>query len=229
MKNRLLLFTFLATVLFYPHHIQAQKGLFERTANHSSYVPKTGLRGELLGSIIYPGFKIGVEKPYKYTKIDNVRRNRIKTLYKERYLSYSLGMYHQNNYHTNIFSQAERIARRQKGKGFYYETSFGLGVSRTFVNGSSFTVSEDGGVERKPWSGNWYALASLGGGIGYNAFLARQKPYSVYLKIHSLLMFPYNTFVLPRPTVGIGVNYNLSGFWDANPKFKYKKKSRVKI
>jgi hypothetical protein len=229
MKNRYILFTVLIAVLFYHNQIQAQETLTEKTANQSTYAPTTGFRGEFLGSIIYPGLKLGVERPYKYTQIDKFRKNKIKTLYKERYLSYSLGMYYHNNYHTNIFSQTEWLARRQKSKGFYYESSLGLGLSRTFVDGRTFSVSDDGEVEKIPMSGNWYALASLGGGIGYNAYLTKQKPYSVYLKFHFLFMFPYNAFITPRPTLGLGFNYNFSGIWDATPKFKYKEKQSKKF
>lgn len=189
-KKKPTLCAVLVSILFYHNQMQAQEALTESPAMQATYAPSTGFRAEYLGAIISPGFKLGVERPFKYTQIDKFQKNKTKTLYKERYCSYSLGMYHRNNYHTNIFSQAELIARRQKSKGLYYESSLGLGLSRTFVDGATFSVSDDGEVEKIPLSGNWYTLASLGGGIGYNASLTKQKPYSVYLKYHFLFMFP---------------------------------------
>lgn len=229
MKNRLTLIAILISALFYYKQAQSQELLIEKKVNQPAYAPATGLRGGFLGSAIHPGFKIGVERPYKNTQIEKFSMRRTKTVYKERYLSYSLGMYHHKNYHTNFFSQAEWIARRQKSNDFYYESSLGLGLSRTFVNGAAYTVSDEGYIEKVPLSGNWYALATIGVGIGYNANLTKKKPYSVYLKHQWLLIFPYNAFVTLRPTIEFGINYNLSGFWDATPKFKYKEQQSRKF
>jgi hypothetical protein len=237
MINSILSIKVLLVILLFQNQIHAQEFSSSATTeagftedysfeNSSIYIPKNGLRVELLGSLIFPGFKIGVEKPFSYTQIEKFRRNKIKRLYKERYLSYSMGMYYQNNYHTNVFPQVELIARRQKSKGFYYERSLGLGFSRTFVNSPTFSISDDGKIEEQSLSGNWYGLASIGGGIGYNAYLKNQRPYSIYLKLHLMVMYPYNTFITPRPTIGIGYNYNFSGLGEASPRLKYKVKRR---
>jgi hypothetical protein len=241
MIKRILQITLLLVILLFQNQLQAQEfggyltteqatetasTEYNSDEKSSLYIPKNGLRFEFLGSLIFPGFKIGLEKPFSYTQIEKFRRNKIKRLYKERYLSYSMGMYYQDNYHTNIFPQAELIARRQKNKGFYYERSLGLGFSRTFVNSPTFSVSDDGKIVEQPLSGNWYGLASIGGGIGYNAYLKNQRPYSVYLKLHLMVMYPYNTFITPRPTIGIGYNYNFSGLGEASPRLKYKVKRR---
>jgi hypothetical protein len=194
----------------------------------AGYSPQTGIRGAYMGSIVYPGFKVGVERPYKFTQRDKLTSKKIKTYYKERYLSYSLGMYTQARYHTNFLLQAEWIKRRQKSKGFYYEGSLGTGFSRTFVAGQSFEVLENGDIKKVSLSGNCYAQFNLGGSVGYNFNLKQQKPFSVYLKHHWHFLFPYNAFITPRPTLELGCNYNLSGFWQANPKYKFKEKQSRK-
>lgn len=224
MKKILRIITIIVSILFYHNQAQSQVLSTKSKESELTYAPTTGVRGAFLGAVSYPGFKIGVERPYKFTRVDKQKTKKTKTLYKERYLSYSLGMYHHNDYHTNLFTQAEWIGRRQKSKGFYLESSWGLGINRTFVDGASYTVSEDGEVDKVPLSGNWSALASLGGAIGYNANLTKQKSYALYLKHNWLLIFPYNTFVTLRPTVEFGINYNFSGFWQAEPKFKSKEK-----
>lgn len=229
MKIRLALIIIVITILFYHKQAQSQEILTGRNAYQLNYTPATGIGGGFLGSIIHPGFKIGIERPYRYTQIEKFRMRRTKTVYDERYLSYSLGMYHHQNYHSNFFSQVDWIARRQKSRGFYYDSSLGLGLSRTFVDGAAYLVSDEGEIEKVPLSGNWYALASVGGRIGYNANLTKQKPYSVYLKHQWLLIFPYNAFVTLKPTIEFGFNYNLWGFWDATPQFRYKKKLSRKL
>ncbi len=229
MKKALFLFAILIILLGYHKPVHSQGLSAKRLPADSAYAPSTGVRLALLGSLIYPGFKVGVERPYTFTQLNKQKSQKIKTVYKERYLSYSLGLYHQYHYHTNLFSQVEWIARRQRSKGFYFETSLGLGLCRTFVSGATYTVSEDGEVEKVPLSGIGYALASLGGAVGYNAKLTKQKPYSIYLKHSWLLIFPYNAFITPRPTLELGLNYNLSGFWGAHPSFKTKEKQSRKF
>jgi len=218
----------LSIILICQKQAQSQELSENKVNNIDTYAPTTGINGALLGSIIHPGFKVGIERPYKFTQVDKLRIKRTKTFNKERYLSYSLGMYYHTNYHTNYFLQTEWIARRQKSKGFYIESSFGLGISRTFVNGATYIVTDNGEVEKVGLSGNWFGLASLGGSIGYNANLKKQKPYSIYLRHNWLIFFPYNGFVTPRPTIELGARYNLSGFWEATPSKKSKEKQSLK-
>jgi len=198
------------------------------SAVENSYIPTTGVRGAAMGSIVYPGIKIGLERPYKYTKMDKVNSKRTKTYFKERYMSYSLAMYHHERYHSNFLLQIEWVKRIQKRKGFYYEGSLGTGISRTFVDGPTYKVTKDGEIKKVPLSGNWYALISAGGSIGYNFNFKMQKPFSIFVKHNWLLLFPYNGFITPRPTIELGFNYNISGIWDAFPKFDHKEKQSKK-
>jgi hypothetical protein len=226
-KNKLRLALISALAFFCAGQVHAQENTNKNSQQH--YTPSTGIRGGILGSLVYPGLSIGVERPYKYTQIDKVKPHKTKTIYRERYLSYSLGMYHQSYYHTNFLLQTEWTARRQRSGGLYYESSFGAGLSRTFVDGAVFSVTDDGEVFKVPLSGNWYALAAMGCAVGYNANLRLQKPFSIYLKHQWLLLFPYNSFLTMRPVITLGGNYNLSGFWEASPKYKHKEKLSRKV
>lgn len=216
-----ILFTLFLTIVLQANSQSAEKISSEE---HPEYIPSTSLVGTLLGSAIHPGISLGIQKPYRYTQFDKHKLKKTKTFYKERYLAYTLSMYHHNNYHTNYFFKTERISRRQKVNGFYFESSQGLGLSRTFVDGPAFTASKSGNIEKATLSGNWYGLACFGYAIGYNANIANQKPYLIFLKNNWLFMFPYNSFVIPRPTLELGVNYNLSRFCKSEPTFRKKTK-----
>jgi hypothetical protein len=194
----------------------------------SEYRPQTGIRAAYLGSVIYPGFKIGLEKPYKVTQKDKLTTKKVNTLYKERYFSYSLGMYHQWRYHSHYFLQAEWVKRRQKSKGFYYEGSLGAGASRTFIDGPAYTVTDHGDIRKALLPGNGFAHLNMGGGMGYHGHFRLQKPVTIYLKHHWHFFFPYNGLVTPRLTIELGINYLMSDFWQANPTFKYQQKQSRK-
>lgn len=210
--------------------IQAQDLSGGGLPGEQKYSPTTGIRAAYVGAILFPGVKAGVERPYTYTQIDRVKPQKTKTFYRERYLSYSLGMYHHPTFHSHYFLQTEWIARRQKSNGFYREGGLGLGLSRTFVDGAAFSVSDNGEVVKEPMSGNWYGLATVSGGFGYNARMKSGKPYSVYLKNQLLFFFPHNSLVNLRPTIEIGFNYHVSGsgFWGAAPRYQAKVKQRSK-
>jgi len=195
------------------------------TLHHKlGYTPNTAMYAGLIGSAIYPGFTFGIERPYKIQEIQKFKKNKTKTFVKEKLFSFNYSMYHHPNYHTNNFLNASRISRKQKLSGWYFETSTGVGISRTFVDGATFTVSDNGDISKIPFSGNWYALASFGLSWGYNANLKLQKPYSIYFRHQWILLFPYNSFVMPRPVIELGFKYNLEKVWHSNPKFSSKTK-----
>lgn len=207
------------------------------TLHHKlGYIPNTAINAGLIGSVIFPGFTIGLERPYKVTYYEKFKKKKTKTFFQEKLISFNYSMYHQPNYHTNNFLTASWISRKQKLSGWYFETSTGLGISRTFVDGASFTVSDNGDISKIPLSGNWYALASFGLSWGYNANLKLQKPYSIYLRHQWFMLFPYNSFVMPRPVIELCLKYNLDNIWQPNIRFsskakysRYIKKQKQKI
>ncbi len=196
--------------------------------SEQAYTVNTGIRAAYMGSIVHPGFKIGVEKPYKFTQIDKVRTKRTKTLYRERCFVYSFGMYHHKTFHTNFFAEAEWLMRKQKTSGMFYEFSTGLGLSRTFYAGTTYRIDEQGNTVRIPLAGNFYGLADISAGIGYNFDIKLNKPAKIYLKPGILVMFPYNKIVYPRPTVEFGMIYNFDGFWKSAPAHIHKTIDKTK-
>jgi hypothetical protein len=201
---------------------------FVNSQNDSLYLPNTGIYASYMGSIVYPGFKIGIERPYKITQVNILKKKRTKTFYKERYLGFSLGMYYHPTFHTNFFLQSEWQIQRQKSCGLYYGFAPGLGISRTFYDGATFRIDDNGNILKVPLAGNFYGLASLSGTIGYNFAFKTETNLKVYLKPSVILMFPYNKIVYFRPTFEIGAVFNIADFWKSNPKTKTKTKDRTK-
>lgn len=201
---------------------------FSTIAQESGYTPSTRIRYAYMGSIIYPGFSLGVERPYKVIQVNKIKSEQNKTFYKERYYSYSFEMYYHQNYHTNLFIQVEKVARRQYCNGFFLQNNFGIGLSRTFLDGVTYKVSDDGKVSKVTMAGNFYGLLSMGGSIGYNFDLKKNKQFSVFFKPNLILMMPYNRFILPRITVELGVSYYIKNFWVVNPQRIYQEKTKKK-
>jgi hypothetical protein len=202
---------------------------FSAIAQENEYTPSTRIRSAYMGSIIYPGFKLGVERPYKVIQVNEVHPKRTKTIYKERLFSFNFGMYYHQTYHTNFLIQIEWVTRRQYSKGLFLQNNFGIGLSRTFLDRATYKVSDDGRVSKVPMAGNFYGLLSMGGSIGYNFNIKNNKRFSVFLKPDLILMTPYNRFILPRVTIELGVSYNIKNFWVANPQRIYKERGQKKV
>ncbi len=187
-------------------------------------LPATAVKAAYLGSVVYPGFKIGIERPYKIVQVEKAKKRRTKVFSKERSLTANLGYYHHTNYHDNFFLLIERQKRRQKASGWFSEIAPGIGYSRTFLGGETYTVSDEGVVDKKTLAGYHYALLSVAFGGGYNFSIKKEKPLKIYGKISLLGLLPYNSFAHLRPTVEVGVAYSPALFWNANPIIKNKKK-----
>jgi hypothetical protein len=98
-------------------------------------MPTTGLRLSYLGSIKYPGAKIGLEYPIKVKEITKKRKEKV--ILKERFLAGNIGFFHHPDFHTNLMINAEWIMRRHRAKSPWYgEWSPGLGYAVKCKNDS---------------------------------------------------------------------------------------------
>jgi len=197
MLYRILIFVMASTALF----VQAQD---------ISPVANSSIRVSYMGSVTYPGFKVGYEMPYKQTQVFKERRTGVKTITKERSLNVNFGMYHHPTFHDNYFLQAEWNFRRQKSKGMFYEFSPGMGASRTFLTSATFNVDDSGDVYKVPVAGNYFALLSISGSAGYNFSVNGNLPGKIFVKPGFIFLFPYSKLAYARPTVELGYAWNLS-------------------
>ncbi len=187
-------------------------------------LPETSIKAAYLGSLYYPGFKFGIERPYQITQIDKTNNRGTKSKLKVRYLTANLGYYHHATFHDNFYLLIERQKRCQNGNGWFSEVAPGVGFSRTFLGGATYAANSNGEVSKKIFAGNNYAMLSASCGGGYNFAVKKDTPLMIYGKVSLLGIFPSNSFVYLRPTVEVGVGWSLSNFLKANPILKIKKK-----
>jgi hypothetical protein len=177
------------------------------------------------GSIIYPGAQFGFEFPVTSTEVIIQKKTGIqKEVAKDRYITTQMSWYHHPAFHNNIYLTAGWTMRRTRSTGFFTEFSPEIGISRTFLGGTTYLVDENEAVTIKKHAGYFYALVSVGGGIGYDFSKTKQKPFSVFSKLNLLAMFPYNSSIYLRPTLEIGLIYKPAYFIP----LKVKSKNRTK-
>ncbi len=187
-------------------------------------LPQTGIKVAFLATPRYPGFDLGIERPYLVTQLEKTRHQESRYISKTRYLSANLGYYHHPTYHDLFFLRLEHQYRRQGSGGWFTEWAPGVGFSRSFLGGETYSVSDGGQITRKTLAGFNYALVSLSGGGGYRFAKERANPVLIYAKTSVLCLFPSNSNFYLRPVVSLGVVFSSGSFLAAHPTLKMKKK-----
>jgi len=179
-------------------------------------------------SLIYPGARFGAEFPIKTTyKAKFKKSGKEKDFVKDRFISANISWYHHPYFHDNLYLTAGWTMRRTKSTGFLTEFSPEIGLSRTFLGGTTYKVDNNGNVTIEKFAGYYYAFVSIGGGVGYdfsNTKKTELKPFIVFCKFNILSMFPYNSTIYLRPAMEIGLIYKPSNFLPLKVKSKRIKK-----
>lgn len=176
-------------------------------SNAQTTEPKNELRikSSVMGSVIYPGFRLGTEKVYQYKYPEMTK----KWAYMEKSIGLNTGMYHHKTFHTNYFITAEWQSRKFYPNGLFIDSSLGFGGSRTILDGNVYIVSDDGHVSQKECQTYNYGLITLGGSIGYTFCYNNKIQAMTFLKPSILFMFPYNSLAFLRPVVELGFAVDL--------------------
>lgn len=173
----------------------------------------SGLSLSYNSSLIYPGIRAGVELPVETIYFTRTKASDDKKIaVKDRYITINLGWYHHPGFHDNIYLTGGWTMRNTNSKGFFTEFSPEIGLSRTFLGGTTYTVDNYGNVRIKKLAGYFYGLVSAGGGIGYNFEKTKKIPLSIFSKLNLLMMFPYNSTIYLRPALEIGFFYRPVNF-----------------
>lgn len=176
-------------------------------------------------SLLYPGTRFGVEMPERTIYLTKTKKSGKKREFvKDRFVTANLSWYHHPTFHDNYYLTAGWTMRRTKLNGFVTEFSPEVGLSRTFLGGTTYIVDNNGNVTIVKAAGYFYALISIGGGIGYDFSKTKQKPFLVFSKCNILMMFPYNSTIYLRPVFEIGLIYKPLNFLCS----KVKTKNRTK-
>lgn len=164
-------------------------------------------------SLIYPGVKAGVELPLRTLGVNRPQKSGSpKVFTRDLLLTTSANWYHHPTFHDNTYLTLGLLNRRTTAKGFFRETSAEIGVSRTFLGGTTYQVTDEGRISREKAAGHYYAAATVGAGLGYDFGHTGALPLALYSKLNVLVLFPYNNTLYARPTLEVGLVYTPARF-----------------
>jgi len=185
----------------------------------------SNLSSSYISSLIYPSARLGVEFPVETICLTKISKSgKEKNITQDRLVTANLSGYHHPAFHDNVYLSVGWTMRRTKLNGFLTEFSPEAGLSRTFLGGTTYQVDNNGNASIKKCAGYYYALVSVGGGIGYDFSKTKQQPFSIFSKFNVLMMFPYNSTIYVRPVMEIGFIYKPVNFLSLKVKSKSRKK-----
>ncbi len=179
--------------------------------DNSGRIP-LNLKASYNSSLIYPGARFGAE--FQVLTFDTTyikESGKKKNFVKDRFVSANFSWYHHPYYHDNLYLTFGWANRRTKSGGLFTEFSPEIGLSRTFIGGTTYKVDNEGNVSLERSAGYLYALISVGGGVGYDFSKSKFKPIMVFYKLNLILMFPYNSTIYLRPAMELGIIYKIQG------------------
>ena len=127
------------------------------------------MRQSFLFSTNSIGGQMGIGKLLKQKEIHRFKKSGYeKIATKSRFLYGNIGYYYQPDFQHNWSLTADYTLSRTSKNGFYSEFSPFLGISRTFLTATTYTVGDSGNVTKKHLAGNWYLTSGFSTGLGVN-------------------------------------------------------------
>lgn len=135
----------------------------------------------------------------------------------------NVGWYHHKGYNSAWMLSSGIGYRSIRPKGFFKGAGIDLGLMRTFINGTTYEVKEDGSINTLT-GGYFYGNLNLSVEAGWD-FKKTGKfiPLCAFIKLNGLMQFPYNSGMLFHVMGEVGVKYPIP----VKDKMKVKYKSKI--
>ncbi|MGB0862726.1 MAG: hypothetical protein ACPGXZ_07390 [Saprospiraceae bacterium] len=168
-------------------------------------------------SVIHPGLKIGIEKPF-YTK-EKVkkrwlakRQERLGAKVSKSQLIWgaNVGFYNHPNNNTGLFLNGELSWKKTKmRKGSMFGAGLGIGYLHQFHNIDTYRLN-NGQLEKVSAAGQAMMTSSFSLLYGRDLSVRHNSPFSWYVKPSFMIQFPYHHSTGINAALELGVKYKLS-------------------
>lgn len=161
--------------------------------------------------VVKPGFKIGAEMPIRTVQRTKAKANgKIRIVENQLYGTLNMWFSHTKGFNNALVVNTEFAYRKIRKCGFKTEVGIGIGLMRTFLDGTTYEVDNEGSVSIDKWAGSYFFLPSLSCGIGYNFENKHPNiPLTATLKPSLFFQTPFNSYSLPHIAVELGFSYKL--------------------
>jgi len=157
------------------------------------------------------GITAGINLPIQsFVKNKIFKGDRKSTTSREIIFGVNAGFYRYLYNYTGAFLTPFIGLRHYVHPCLFHETSFGLGILRTFYDGIIYKVDEAGNVTEENLYGRFYATTSFSWAINFLWHASKQSIMAFQLKPMFWLQYPYNSFVKPHLSLAVGIRYQIA-------------------
>lgn len=157
--------------------------------------------------IIRHGVQVGYQIPLKNWNKVKTKKGQEITKYKSLNSGVDFSYYWQKQNHHGFTFSPYFAYQRIKQNGKYFQIKIGLGYHRSFVDGITYAVDDQGNVESKKFVGQNTFYNSLSFDFGKDLRIKKGKPIRWFLQFGLNGRFPYNKSYLPGIHTGAGIHY----------------------
>lgn len=181
-----------------------QTGLFGQEPEKGINQPSR-LNISYLGNNLWnPGLNIGLEHNHASTQRVN---NKNKSRQIEKLLVADLGFFHDFSKQTPVFLNAGFSKRSCRENRLFTQWSISpIGLMRSFLP-ETWSVQAGAKPEQVRFAGRWYYAPMIAWGIGREA---AQSKRAWFMEVSSILLMPYNRFIMPLINIKLGYRLPLN-------------------
>ena len=157
------------------------------------------------------GLMAGVNIPFRsLIKKTITRKDNIITKQKDAILGVSAGFYRYQYNYTGVLLTSFIGFRRYVRPSLFHETAVGIGLLRTFYDGTVYKVDAAGNVNEANDYGRFYATTSFSWAINFLLRKPGRSILAVQLKPLLWIQYPYNSFIKPHFSLAAGIKYEIA-------------------
>jgi len=157
------------------------------------------------------GVTAGIDFPLKSVIKNRVAKNGSEsTIQKARFWGVLAGFYRYPYNYTGVLLMPTIGVRRPVFKSFFYESSLGIGVLRTFYDGKAYEVDAAGNVKEKSLFGRFYATTNLSFAFNFLLRNSAQNVLALQIKPSLWFQYPFDSFIKPHVSLEAGMKYEIN-------------------
>lgn len=132
------------------------------------------------------------------------------TVRKDLLLGINLTVYRHPNNHIGAILSPELSLRRTGKGGGVLQAAISPGLFRSFYEATTWRPTEDGGFEKVPLAGQWGFLPGISLGFGHDFSVKGSAPLMLFMNLHYMQQYPYNTSFQQKAAVEVGILFKKS-------------------
>ena len=157
------------------------------------------------------GITTGVNFPFRSIEKKRISKNgRQSTMQKDKFWAIEAAVYRYPYNYTGVLLVPAIGTRHYVNRSFFYETSLGIGILRTFYDGKVYDVDASGNVQEKSVFGRFYATTHLSSAFNFLLQKFGDKTLALEIKPSIWVQYPFESFIKPHVSLEAGIKYEIN-------------------